>query len=269
LESYFDGSSDTGAWRKGDLVTLAGFAADDSVWAEFDAKWRNALKGTRQRPEAPYLHMREATKGKGPFTYKNGWNLKKVGFLVTDLLTYMQTVDKKRFRQFGCTVDLEAYRKLTAQGYLFNDPVDICNEFCPFSVLAWYHADYPGIIHSAHYFFDVDEPFKVPFEERWKSEKGNFLDPTAVREVWSLIKTVTTGDMRDKPALQAADLLAWSSNRTRSKNPDAAFKHLEPIMKQIIPSTWIVFDERTLTDRYEFIKKGAKFRVIPGRYGVY
>jgi hypothetical protein len=182
---------------------------------------------------------------------------------------YMQTVDKKRFRQFGCTVDLVAYRKLTAEGFSFNDPIDICNEFSPFSVLAWYHADYPGLIHSAHYFFDVDEPFKAPFEEGWKSEKANFLDPTALREVWSLIKTVTTADMRDKPALQCADLLAWSTNRTLSKEHDAAFTHLEPTMKSIIPSTWIVFDEQTMRARYDEIKKGSKFRITPGRYGVY
>jgi len=94
------------------------------------------------------------------------------------------------------------------------------------------------------------------------------LDVTGLREVWSLIKTVTTADMRDKPALQAADLLAWSSNRTMLKD-DVSFKHLEPIMKSIIPSTWVVFDEQNLRDRYEYIKKGSKFRVEVGRYGVY
>lgn len=50
---------------------------------------------------------------------------------------------------------------------------------------------------------------------------------------------------------------------------DVSFKHLEPIMKSIIPSTWVVFDEQNLRDRYEYIKKGSKFRVEVGRYGVY
>lgn len=35
LESYFDGSN-TGDWRKGSFVTLAGIAADDSLRSEFD-----------------------------------------------------------------------------------------------------------------------------------------------------------------------------------------------------------------------------------------
>jgi hypothetical protein len=46
-------------------------------------------------------------------------------------------------------------------------------------------------------------------------------------------------------ALQAADLLAWATNRILSKAPDepAPGTHLEPIMKQIIPSSWILWDE--------------------------
>jgi hypothetical protein len=269
LESYFDGSAYPGDWRKGSLVTLAGFAADDSVWAEFDQEWRRILNDNSRRPAAPYLHMREATKLKGPFTHRDGWNLQKVQFLVTDLLMYMQHVDKQRFRQFGCTIDLVAYRKLTEEGFSFNDPVDICNEFCPFVVLAWYATYYPGLIHSAHYFFDIEEPFKGPFEERWKEEKQNQLDVTGMREWWSVIKTVTTAEMRERPAMQAADLLAWSSNRRLAPKQDALFSHLESVMKSIIPSTWMVFDQQHLRERYKDIKKGAGFSVIPGRYGVY
>jgi hypothetical protein len=75
--------------------------------------------------------------------------------------------------------------------------------------------------------------------------------------------------MREKPALQAADLLAWASNRIFATNKEAAFRHLEPIMKTIIPSTWIVFNEAELVKRIDEIKKGARFHIKPGRYGVY
>jgi hypothetical protein len=129
--------------------------------------------------------------------------------------------------------------------------------------------DYPGLIHSAHYFFDISEPFKAPFEERWKKEKDNQFDITGMREWWSVIKTVTTADMREKPAMQAADLLAWSTNRNYAGTSDSAFKHCEPVMKTIIPSSWVVFDEANLRSRYEQIKKGSKFHIVPGRYGVY
>src|SRR5208282_3532606 len=38
LESYFDGSNE-GGWLNGSFITLAGFAADDSIWTEFDERW--------------------------------------------------------------------------------------------------------------------------------------------------------------------------------------------------------------------------------------
>ena len=268
LESYFDGSAQ-GDWRKEKLVTLAGYAADDSMWMTFDQEWDAILKDDRRRAAAPYLHMREATKYKDAFHYKNGWNSKRLSFLITDLLMYMQTIDKDRFRQFGCTIDLEAYRRLENQGFLFNDPIEICNDYCPAVALFWYFTEYPGIVHSAHFFFDIEEPFKELFEKHWKRQKANFLDPAANPDVWGLIKTVTTAEMRDKPAMQAADLLAWSSNRVHSVNAEVAFHDLEPLMKQIIPSTWIVFKEQQLRERYEEIKKGEHFRATPGRYGVY
>ena len=52
--------------------------------------------------------------------------------------------------------------------------------------------------------------------------------------------------MKDKPALQAADLLAWASNRVLTAPEVASAKHLEWIMKQIVPSSWVVFDEPRL-----------------------
>jgi hypothetical protein len=191
--------------------------------------------------------MKEASALDGKvFTWRNGWNRKKVESLVMALLEYLQTLDKQRFHQFACSIDLKACRKLRGEGFTIPDPVDICNGHCPESVLVWFVTSYPGVIGDAHYFFDNSEPFKVPFEERWTKEKQNVLDLSPRCHYWQLIKSVTTADMKEHPALQAADLLAWASNRVLTA-PDGAFaKHLEWIMKEIIPSSWIVFDEARL-----------------------
>lgn len=249
LESYFDGAHIGQGWTNGSLVTLAGFAAEDTIWAEFDDHWRAILSEDKSRPKAKYLHTQEAVHGKREFGYRNGWNTKKVFSLVIDVLKYLQTLDKQRFRQFACTVDLTAHRKLVAEGHKLDDPIAICNG-CPYTVLAWYSADYPGLIHSAHYFFDQNEPFEEPFKQKWISEKQRRISPGGIDMFWSLIKTVSSADMRDKPALQAADLLAWATNRNLSKPPGepALGKHLEPIMKQIIPSSWILWDEKRLRE---------------------
>ena len=133
-----------------------------------------------------------------------------------------------------------------------SDPIEICNDHCPYTVLAWYVTKYPGIVHGADYFFDQNEPFEEPFRQKWAKEKGRIISPGGIDMFWSLIKTVASADMRDNPALQAADVLAWATNRNLSRPPDepALGKHLEHIMKQIIPSSWIVWDERKFIQKY-------------------
>lgn len=253
LESYFDGSYTGKNWREGDYISLAGQATEDGVWKEFDEKWDEILGGEGKRPKAPYLHMREANANEGPFSWRNGWNRKKVEALVVALLEHLQTQDKKRFHQFACSIDLRAHRKLITEGFTLPDPVDICNGHCPESVLVWYVTSYPGVIADQHYFFDISEPFKQPFEDCWKKEKQNVLDLSPRCHYWQLVQTVTTADMKKKPALQAADLLAWASNRVLSAPEGAFAKHLEYVMKQIIPSSWVVFNEQRL--REELIRK--------------
>jgi len=252
LESYFDGSN-VGGWEKGSIVTLAGFAADGEVWAEFNEGWRQTLQDSGRRPAVDHLHMRKAAHLLSPFDFRSGWNMERIGFLITDLLMYLQTIDKKRFRQFACTVDLDAHRRVTSEGLVGDPPIQLCVDHCALTVLAWYSLDYPGIIHSAHYFFDESEPFKELFENKWRRERNNIFAPGASDMFWSVIKTVTTASMKDKPALQAADLLAWASNRSytsRGKTEPIRFGYLEHVMKQIIPSTWIVWDEAKFRQHY-------------------
>jgi hypothetical protein len=252
LESYFDGSN-IGGWEKGSLVTLAGYATDDEIWKSFDEGWNKVLNDDSRRPAADHLHMRKAAHFVPPFDHHHGWNMKRVGILITDLLEFVQTIDKKRFRQFACTVDLDDYRKVRNEGLVLDSSTENCILHCPRMMLAWYTLQYPGLIHSAHYFFDVDEPFKQPFEDMWKREKSDVLKPGASDMIWSVIKTVTTVTMKDKPALQAADLLAWASNRSyvaQYKHEPISFGHLEPVMKQIIPSSWVVWDESKFRQHY-------------------
>ena len=103
----------------GTLVTLAGFAADDSVWAEFDREWWGILhqskrtKAQRPLPSHAGSHERER-----PLHVQERMEPeKKVGNLVTDLLMFMQNLDKRRSDQFACTIDLSVYRKLIAKAF--------------------------------------------------------------------------------------------------------------------------------------------------------
>ena len=245
LEAYFDGSN-VGGWDNGKTVTLAGFAADDSVWQDVDKEWRRILDDSSKRPQAEYLHMREAVHLEKEFSPHKGWTIAKVGGLVVELLNYLQHVDKQRFRMFWCTVDLDAHKRLRAEGLNLADPIQICID-CPTLVLDWFWVKWPGVIHAAHFFFDVDEPFRAPFEDKWKAESS--LSFNGSDYFWSLLKTVTTAKMQDKPGLQAADLIAWAVNRKFAVQKDAAFSGIEALMWNVIPSSSILWDEQKLREK--------------------
>jgi hypothetical protein len=248
LESYFDGSATKGWKSRSGYVTLAGTAADDSVWKNFDHDWREILSKSKDRPEAKYIHMREAAHLKKEFSPKNGWTFPKVARLLHDLLGYLQTIDKQKFRQFAGTVDLAAYHRIKVEGHQLHEVVWLCNR-SPEAALYWYATQYPGIIHSAHYFFDIREPFKEPFERKWNEKKTALIYTSPSTTYWTLIKSVTATDMESHPAMQAADMLAWASNRERIPL-ERPFRHLASLMKNIIPSTWALYDEAAL--RREF-----------------
>jgi hypothetical protein len=66
MKCFWDGSY--GESESGDeWITLAGFAAPDAVWAEFDDRWNTMLK--ERYPIAPYIHMIEMLDGEDPFSF--------------------------------------------------------------------------------------------------------------------------------------------------------------------------------------------------------
>ena len=107
--------------------------------------------------------------------------MSKIASLVFDLLDYLQTIDKSKFRQFSCTIDLGAFRKLQAEGYELDDPVVICNRYCAFAVMVWYVRHYQGVVHGTHYVFDQSEPFKEPFEKEWNIQKERLIQGCVFR----------------------------------------------------------------------------------------
>jgi hypothetical protein len=57
--------------------------------------------------------------------------------------------------------------------------------------------------------------------------------------------------MKKTPPLQAADLLAWSSNRAASTEPgQSLFQGIEITMKAVIPSIWKFWGELQMRDGY-------------------
>jgi hypothetical protein len=244
LESYFDGSWDDKDMSKSRYITLAGFATDDAIWAKFDEGWNAILHDTSKHPHADYLHMRELKAGTGQYSWRNGWNLTKKADMIIQLIIHMQTFDKERFRMFIVSVDLEEHRRYSNMGYKLPYPEEICVKMSPEICLEWYYRHYPDVVQSAHFFFDEQEPFRDIFERHRWIERSKLFQPGNFAHIWQMVKTNATASLKDKPGLQAADLMAWSTNRELLRDDGELFKYYAHFLRQVVPSYSSVIGEK-------------------------
>jgi hypothetical protein len=188
--------------------------------------------------------MRELRGLRKGFDRRLGWTHDNAFALVTKCLMYLQTLDKKRFKMFYSWADLAAWKKLRGETYQIPEPVQLCNQYCAESILAWYVTHYPDVIDEAHYHFDRAEQFKGSFEKKWNDEKDRAHENGDLSP-WSVIRKIEEVDMRRTPGIQAADILAWAANReaTGTQGPGQNLCH---IMRQIIPSLYRPWDETSM-----------------------
>jgi hypothetical protein len=132
--------------------------------------------------------------------------------------------------------------------------VDLCNTFCSEFVLSWYAFNYPGVLDpktdSIKYFFDRNEGFFQPFYNKWNRER-NLSEATGEWSIWNAIEEVAPVEMTKTPGIQAADIIAWGRNReTFTKDGDIA-KYLARILRSVIPSSYVVWDEAKMRKQYK------------------
>lgn len=242
LKSYFDASG------KGDtapFITLSGIAANDDLWAEVEANWNHILQAGTLK--AAYMHMNEAAQLKREFDKAKGWDDSTIEQLVNALLSYVTTIPTERYCQFYCTIDMSAYRKLQAETYQMDSPVDICITSCVERVMFWYLHEYKGLDVEASYFFDQGEEFEPVFKAKWE-HKLKKEQELGLASIWSHIKQVGTLNMRTTPGLQIADMLAWGNNREVTLGK--THQHLALALRALTKTKWIKWEESNLKKRY-------------------
>ncbi|HWZ46338.1 MAG TPA: DUF3800 domain-containing protein [Candidatus Saccharimonadales bacterium] len=235
---------DSSGKLENDYMTLAAVAASDQIWQKFEADWDKIL--SNHTPKATYVHMRELAHQHGGFDRKLGWNDENAFGLSNQCLIYMNSLDKKRFKVFYCAIDLKAWRKLQAKNYPLPDPIEMCNWYCSEIILAWYLGSYPEkpnmFRDSIRYFFDQNEYFKGPFEDKWNKEKDR-AEKTREWNIWQTIKGVSAVDMKDVPGVQAADIVAWAVNRENTVQYGKKAKYMAHIIRKGLPSSSVTWDE--------------------------
>jgi hypothetical protein len=242
-------------------MVLAGVAAEETVWAGFEREWKELL--TSRMPVAPYLHMREVSRGFGVFANESGWDAARRQQLVTDCLLYGQSLDKLCFRSFICTIDMKCYRELKAEGSLRTSAFEMCNHWSPRLIFRWYLENFAQWkLPELHYFFDQNEKFKGPFENsvrRCKKMKSYLANP------WHLVGQIENVDMRLNAPLQLADMIAWAHHRRLTPHrANLEWSSLHMVTDAVLPSTRKDLD----ADHLKFIASFEKFgTIVPDYFG--
>lgn len=254
VRAYLDGSGKSHEKR----LTLAAFAAPDHTWQQMEAAWFAVLGAHPLKPQ--YIHMKELCPLKGEFDREKGWTQELSFGLLNQMLIFLQRFDKHDLQMYYCTIDLEARRKLMAEGYTIPKAVEICNQYCAETVLkrhlqkAWQQDPAAREAEEMVFVFDNGEEFYHPFCKKWEREIKRFKKEGGFN-AWNVITDVhTTTRMKQLPGLQAADVLAWAVNREHTVEDGTAGKMHAHIMRQIISQYYIALDEDKLREKYGRVK---------------
>jgi Protein of unknown function (DUF3800) len=248
LKSYFDKSGqEDSRW-----MTLGAVAAGDDVWSEIEHDWTGILM--RHIPPATYMHLTEAVHLRGEFARAKGWDDDKVFGLVTNCVDILSGALKTKYCHFSVTVDMQAYRKLLAEGYQMDSPAELCVDTCVMGIFDWYCHKYQGFDLEAHYYFDIGEPFEPILKAKWEREL-EASERTETYSFWSHIKHIGPAQMRTTPGIQVADMLAWATNRDLLEFPGALmrqrYQDLILPLRSLTPTNYATWDENRLRKTFK------------------
>ena len=222
VEAFYD-SSGHFSDPKTPCITLAGYAATPDYWVVFNEKFKQALDGDGTRPVARYLRMSELNALGGESSYRKGWNETHtkalLGDVISKCLSPLGWVEHERkFHGAACTVNRDDYNKAkTALPHLAG-PEHICVNRVVRVALRMLEEDPTTPTHKtgqAHLYFDQNEPYEKEIYREWE-------DPDKRSPVMKLISGIDRIDMRTSYPMQAADYLAWLTNRKWASGSEEA-----------------------------------------------
>ena len=241
MKLHLDGSEgDDDGGRK--WMTLAGYIASDGFWRDFDDRWTTMLHN--RYPVAPYIHMNELMGWDDPFERVNGWTDRRKEELILDAVKLLQSINKRAFCSFLCRIDLSGHAALIAEGASLKPPEFMCADACISQSFKWYISEHPDHLEAAHIFSDRDEPYIKEFKKEWArhQEPKRLIKPG---NLWGWIASIEEVNMRETPATQACDMVAWAESRSVS-DAERPYKFLSKIIQTVTPTARIILTEPTL-----------------------
>lgn len=209
LKSYFDGGNEANS-REYDIVTLAAFSGSGIQWGNFEEHWKHNLV----KHHAKWLHTTDAATLNGPFSRDKGWTTTKVDAFIKDCVTIIERCAAVRvkteltfrgIRPATVSVLLKDFKKALLKIPALESPTEICATQC--LGCCFHYGEYLDDRQKFQLFFDQGEPFYGHAHDRRTNRRSRKID-----QIWKKVTHLGESDMREVPALQAADLLAWSVN---------------------------------------------------------
>lgn len=224
------------------FVTLAGFAGEQDAWDFFNAEWERTLQrhGKIGAKCAPYMHMVEAIYRTGPF---EGWTDDEVGLLIVQLATIPSVVASVHpIQGMRFTIDARAHRKWAPQG-IQPIPENLAIG-CWQRLFMWYKDSPRAILEPMVILFDRGEPYLNAMMRRWNRRRSF----RGKKPLWDLIKSIAPVEASDVPGVQAADMLAWSMNRVRTRGTSDWAGQMAQRVLNLMPHLWNQVEEIHMRD---------------------
>jgi hypothetical protein len=218
LKMYSDGSGKDN--QRDPFLTLAGFAASPHHWIPVEQQWNKILSEHPLKPS--YMHMNEAFSLKEGFPKDHGWTIDKVIGLCLELNEVLSSLPRDKFCAFRHTTDLKAYRywRHIVPNLMSASRRASLDSFL--EVFKWWSFNCPEpLMDKIDMIYDRSESFLGPLYNYWIDKEQKRLHPQL-----HYINTVSAGDAKQTPPLQAADMLAWCTNRLKVGPRDASIDHL-------------------------------------------
>lgn len=245
---YFDESS---THEGSKVAALCGFLADPRIWDGFDHAWKKVLDKPDWPNRPPEFHMYDCVRGIGPFT---GWRLAERLAIYGDMVTLLCDTN---LIALGSAIVVDAFKNLSdehklllAQGGL-SEPIDFVFQhllqIAISSTLRYGNIHNPPIVEKLGLLFDKVDPsvasryYKLYAHTTDKHRHGGMLTGIAF------------GDSKEFTAIQAADMLAYTTYRYILKRhfpaePEFEFPITAPFMRLIenVAADGGVFSETAL-----------------------
>jgi hypothetical protein len=216
LKGYFDGSIG-GA----DYITLAGLSGSFNAWTMLEERWARAVapwKSPRASPTFKSWHSNDAFSLHGEFDKANGWNEKEswrvAHAIFNDCLSPVCWGKKKEFCVASATVEMDAYRRACNE---FQDlrkvkPAEALLVDFVLSQAIWLlpaNESGDGYDGKIELYFDRNERFMRQIHPVYRRRKKHW--------VGGLLASVAQSASEEFVALQATDVVAWTTNRSYTR----------------------------------------------------